>query len=70
MQIDTMVDELYEERDLHAYQGRHEEFERLAKQYPGKRDNQIATRMDNHKKYDILDKLFIESYWLVTNIQL
>ena len=63
MQIDIMVDELYEERDLHAYQGRHEEFERLAKQYPGKRDNQLSTKMDNHHKYDIMDKLFIENYW-------
>ena len=62
MQIDIMVDELYEERDLSAYQGRHEEYERLAKAYLGKRDNQIATKLDNHKKYDIMDKLFIENY--------
>jgi len=62
MQIDIMVDDLYEARDLDAYQGRHEEYENIARDYPGRKDNTIATTQDNHRRYDIMEKIFIDNY--------
>lgn len=62
MEIDNIVDDLFDKRDLSAYQMSHAEYEHLATDYPGRRDNKIATAQDNHKRYDIMDKLFVDNY--------
>lgn len=62
MDFDNIVDMLYTERDIKAYQGTHTEFEENAINYPGRGDNVISTTQDNHRRYDIMDRIFIENY--------